>query len=88
MCGQHCTGVVNLNRHLRELHRTPVAQRRQVLEYFAQFSIVDPSTVELPEEPAALIPELGAPLSGMQCKTCSFKTIDVNVIRKHCRKIH
>jgi superfamily II DNA helicase RecQ len=88
VCKQHRTGVVNLDRHLREQHGTPIAQRRQVLEHFAQFSVVDPSTVELPEEPAALIPELGAPLSGMQCRACSFITVNTSSIKTHCRKLH
>jgi hypothetical protein len=59
-----------------------------VLEYFAQFSVVDPSEVKLPEQPAALIPELGAPLGGMQCKRCSFITINIGKMKTHCRIEH
>jgi hypothetical protein len=59
-----------------------------VLEYFAQFSVVDPSVVELLEQPAALIPELGAPLGGMQCKRCSFITINIGKMKTYCRIEH
>jgi hypothetical protein len=49
VCRQHRTGIVNLDRHLREQYGTPIVVRRLVIEYFAQFSAVEPSIVELLE---------------------------------------
>jgi hypothetical protein len=62
VCRQHCTGIVNLNRHLREQHGTPIIVRRLVIEHFTRFSAVELSTVKLLEQPAAQIQELRAPL--------------------------
>jgi hypothetical protein len=76
VCKQHCTGIINLDRHLREQHGTPITLRRQVVHYFSQFSTVDSSAIELPEQPALPIQELGAPLDGMKCKSCSFITVN------------
>jgi hypothetical protein len=50
VCRQHRTGIVNLDRHLREQHGTPIAVRRPVIEHFAQFSAVELSAVELPNQ--------------------------------------
>jgi hypothetical protein len=85
---QHRTGIVNLDRHLREQHRTPITVRRPVIEHFAQFSTIEPSAVKLPEQPAAQIQELGTPLDGIQCKVYSFITVNINSIKKHYYKLH
>jgi hypothetical protein len=50
VCKQHGTGVINLDRHLREQHGTPIAVRREVVDYFAQFAIADPKEIEVPEQ--------------------------------------
>jgi hypothetical protein len=65
VCRQHRTGIVNLDRHLREQHGTPITVRRPVIEHFAQFSAIKLSAVKLLEQPAAQIQELGAPLDGI-----------------------
>jgi hypothetical protein len=88
VCRQHYTGIVNLDRHLREQHGTPITVRRLVIEHFARFSAVKLSTVELLEQPAAQIQELRVLLDGMQCKACSFITVNINSIKKHCYKSH
>jgi hypothetical protein len=49
---------------------------------------VNPSTVQLPEQPARLIEELGAALDGFKCNSCDFITISDDAIRKHCKKEH
>lgn len=88
VCKQHRTGVVNLDRHLREQHATPIAQRRQVIERFSCFATIEPSAVELPEQPARIIEELGTPLDGLLCRTCSFITVNRSNMKTHCREIH
>jgi hypothetical protein len=40
VCKQHCTGVVNLDKHLLEYHVTPAALRKEIVERFRQFSRV------------------------------------------------
>jgi hypothetical protein len=86
ICKQHRTGALNLDRHLREQHGTLIAQRRQVL--VAQYATIEPSAVELPEQPAAPIQELGVPLDGMKCRACSFITVNTGNMKNHCRKSH
>jgi hypothetical protein len=88
VCKQHCTGIINLDRHLREQHGTPITLRRQVVHYFSQFSTVDSSAIELPEQPALPIQELGAPLDGIKCKSCSFITVNTGNMKTHCKKSH
>jgi hypothetical protein len=85
---QHCIGIINLDRHLQEQHRTPIALQQQVVDYLLQFSAVDPSTIKLPEQPASLVQELRALLDSMKCKVCSFITINRRNIKTHCKKSH
>jgi hypothetical protein len=88
VCKQHRTRVINLDRHLREQHRTPIAVRRQVVDYFTRFTTVNPKEIEPPEQPACPIQELGTPLDGLKCRRCSFITIDKGNMKTHCRKLH
>jgi hypothetical protein len=88
VCKQHRTGIINLDRHLREQHRTPIALQQQVVDYFLQFSTVDLSTIKLPEQPALPVEELRAPLDGIKCKACSFITINKGNMKTHCKKSH
>jgi hypothetical protein len=88
VCKQHCTGVVNLDTHLLQHHNTDAATRRQIIDRFAHVTTVDPRQVELPEEPARPIEELGAPLGALRCKTCRKVTVNTDAMRKHCKNIH
>jgi hypothetical protein len=88
VCKQHCTGIINLDRHLQEQHRTPIALQQQVVDYFLQFSTVNLSTIKLLEQPALPVKELGALLDSMKCKACSFITINKGNIKMHCKKSH
>lgn len=88
VCKQHCTGVINLDKHLREQHAAPAKLREEIVEQFRHLSRTDPHTVELPEQPAWPIKELGSPLNGFKCTTCSFITLNTDSIRKHCKKLH
>ena len=88
VCKQHCSGVVNLDKHLLERHATPANVRKEILQRFARCERLDPKDVELPEQPAQPIKELGAPLDRLCCKTCSFLTVDKSVLRKHLKKNH
>jgi hypothetical protein len=74
VCREHQTAVVDFDTHLLQHHNVPAATRKQVVEQFRQSTPVDPSEIELPDEPAQLIEELGKPLDGLQCKTCRFTT--------------
>jgi hypothetical protein len=88
VCKQHCSGVVNLNKHLLEQHATPAKVRKEIIQHFAHCERIDPKDVKLPEQPAQLIQELGTPLDGLSCKTCYFLTTDKSVLRKHLKKNH
>lgn len=88
VCRYHCTGVVNLNKHLSEQHATCAAVRKEIVQRFAQYERVDPKAVELPEQPASPLAELGAPLDGLCCKTCQFLTVNTSVLRIHLKKKH
>ena len=88
VCKQHCTAVVSLDAHLRKYHAASATLRREILEHFGQFEAIAPSSIELPDEPAQPIEELGNPLAGAQCKTCSWITINKDEMRRHCKKNH
>jgi hypothetical protein len=79
---------VSLDAHLRKYHAASATLRRQILERFSQFETVAPSAIELPDEPAQPIEELGKPLNGAQCETCSWITINKDEMRRHCKKNH
>jgi hypothetical protein len=88
VCKQHCSGVVNLNRHLLEQHATPAQARKEIVQRFKQYKRVDPKDVELPEQPAQPIKELGMPLDGFCSKICPFLTTNINAMRMHLKKKH
>lgn len=88
VCKEHCSGVVNLDRHLLEQHKTPVNERKEIVQRFAQYERKEPKDVELPEQPACVFEELGTPLDGFHCKICEFLTININAIRIHLKKNH
>jgi hypothetical protein len=88
VCKQHCTAIVSLDAHLRKHHAASATLRQQIVKCFNHFNTVTPSTVELPDEPAQAIEELGEPLDGAQCKTCRWITINKDQMRMHCKKKH
>jgi hypothetical protein len=88
VCKEHCSGVVNLNRHLLEQHKTPVNVREEIVQRFSHYKRRDPKDVQLPEQPADLVEELGAPLDGFSCKMCLFLTVNRNAMRMHLKKNH
>jgi superfamily II DNA helicase RecQ len=88
VCKEHCSGVVNLNRHLLEQHKTPVNVREEIVQRFAHYKRKDPKDIQLPEQPADPIEELGAPLDGFCCKMCLFLTVNINAMRMHLKKNH
>ncbi|KAJ4329600.1 hypothetical protein N0V87_010726, partial [Didymella glomerata] len=59
-----------------------------IVEHFSSFSTVNLAEIEPPDEPAQPIDELGEPLDGLQCKTCSFITVNKDTMRMHCKKVH
>lgn len=88
ICKQHCTGVINLNTHLLQHHNTDATTRRQIINRFSHIATVDTNQIELPEEPALPIEELGAPLNALRCKACTKITINADAMRKHCKNNH
>jgi hypothetical protein len=88
VCKQYCTAVVNLNTHLQEQHATPAKLRKRIIKHFSRHNMAKPKNVKLPEQPADLIKELGLLLHGLKCKTCDFITVNINVMRTHCKKNH
>ncbi|KAL1640484.1 hypothetical protein SLS61_010254, partial [Didymella pomorum] len=59
-----------------------------IVEHFSSFATVSPAKIELPDEPAQPTDELGEPLDGLQCETCSFITVNKDAMRMHCKKTH
>ena len=86
VCKQHYTGVVNLDKHLLEQHKIPVKVRKEIVQRFAHCKKKEPKDIELPEQPAQPIEELGTPLDGFSCKTCEFLTVNRSIMRKHLKK--
>lgn len=86
VCKEHHTAVVNLDTHLLQHHSVPAATRKQVVQRFSCFTPVDPAEIELPDQPAQPIEELGKPLDGLQCKTCGSTTVSKDAMRMHCKK--
>jgi hypothetical protein len=71
-----------------EQHATPATLRKEIVQRFAQDERIEPSSIELPEQPAQAIKELGKPLGGLCCKTCRFLTVNTNVMRMHLKREH
>lgn len=88
VCKYHCSGVVNLDKHLLKQHATPTNVRKEIVQRFAHCERTDPKDVKLPEQPAQPIKELGTPLDGFCCKTCPFLTVNINIMRMHLKKNH
>ena len=88
VCKAHHTAVVNLDAHLLQHHGVPAATRKLVVERFRHHCTVNPADMELPDEPAQVIEELGKPLDGLRCRTCKFTTVNINAMRMHCKKDH
>jgi hypothetical protein len=86
VCKEHCTAVVNLNTHLLQHHNVPTATRKQIVERFSHFATVSSAEIELLDEPAQPIDELGEPLDALQCKICCFVTVNKDTMRIHCNK--
>jgi hypothetical protein len=61
---QHYTAVLSLDAHLCKYHAASAMLRRQILGRFGLFGSVAPSAIELPDELAQPIEELGEPLDG------------------------
>jgi hypothetical protein len=51
------------------------------MEFFAQYSTVESSEIEPPEQPAASIEAPCTPLDGMKSKACYFIAINISSIR-------
>lgn len=88
VCKDHRTGVVNLDTHLLQHHHVPAATRREIVERFRHYTLTEPNDVELPDEPAMPIEELGAPVDALQCRTCALVTVSKDKLRQHCKKDH
>ena len=88
VCRQHHTAVISLDRHMMKYHKVPASTRREVIDCFSRLKPVDPGRTKLPEEPVQAIEQLGKPLTGLQCKTCRFITINKDEIRRYCKKYY
>jgi hypothetical protein len=73
---------VNLDKHLLEQHTTPARLRKEIVQHFAHYERTDLRAIELPEQPAGPIKELGTPLAGLCCKTCCFLTVNLTNMRR------
>jgi hypothetical protein len=79
VCRQRSTGVVNLEKHLRQRHAVSLQQRRQIVQHFSELTLASPDAVELPEEPASLVEEpAGGGLQTLIKCACTEKKIASN----------
>lgn len=88
VCRQHGSGVVNLDNHLSKQHATPAKVRKEIIQHFAYCKKREPKDIELPEQPADPLEELGMPLDGFGCKICSFLTVNIDIMRMHLKRNH
>jgi hypothetical protein len=88
VCKEHRTAIINVDKHLSQHHALPAALRRPLVEHYSQYETVNPTAIELPEQPADPIDALGPPLEGLQCKACGYITTNSNKLRMHCKKEH
>jgi hypothetical protein len=61
---------------------------KRFFQHFAHYKRTDSRAVELPEQPADPIEELGTALAGLCCKTCCFNTVNPSVMRIHLKRNH
>lgn len=74
--------------HLRDKHQVQFEIRQQLAEYLKQWQWqYDYQTIPLPLDASLPLPGLPV-LNGFQCKSCSYKTTNRSIIRKHCNIQH
>jgi hypothetical protein len=62
VCKKHCTGVQNVDVHLRSQHAAVLsAERKAVVDYCYCLLVTAPQDIKLPPPLSALIKELGEP---------------------------
>jgi hypothetical protein len=91
ICREHATGVQNIDVHLRDQHAVPSKERKAIIAYCRRWQIAMPQDVELPPPLEPPIEELGTPLDAYHCQIttdCSFCTVSMNRMQKHCNKDH
>ena len=86
-----CEGALSpsaIYTHLRDKHKVQSEIRQQLAEYLKQWQWqYDYQTIPLPLDSSLPLPGLPV-LNGFQCKSCSYKTTNRSVIRKHCNRQH
>ena len=77
-----------ISRHLRDKHKTPIALRKQVDEYVAEFLFIyDHTSVPIPRD--GLAPQPIIPIvDGFVCRDCLSKSVSRGAIRKHANQAH
>ena len=94
VCKVHCTGIQNVDVHLRTQHAAVAsAERKAVVDYCRRWPVTALQDIELPPPLSMPIQELGEPLDAFQCRyngRCSsnFVTTSKNMLQKHCKKEH
>jgi hypothetical protein len=94
VCKMHCTGVQNVDMHLRTQHAAiSSTERKAIVDYCRRWPVVAPQNVKLPPLLGLPMKELGEPLDAFQCQykaRCSFGLITVSkdMLQKHCKKEH
>jgi hypothetical protein len=94
VCKMHCTGVQNVDMHLRTQHAAiSSTERKAIVDYCCCWPVVAPQNVKLPLLLGLLMKELGEPLDAFQCQykaRCSFGfiTVSKDMLQKHCKKEH
>jgi hypothetical protein len=94
VCKEHCTGIQNVDVHLRSQHAAVTsAERKAVVDYCRRWPVTAPQDIQLPPPLGPPIQELGEPLDALRCRhdsrcSANFVTVSKDMLRKHCNKEH
>ena len=90
VCTAHGYAVRELDDHLKRLHRTNIATRREILAHFEDLQIAKPADVPQPPPLEAPFSCLAPPKQAFICdeEECNELSISRDVIRKHCNRVH
>jgi hypothetical protein len=68
VCKEHCTGVQNVDVHLRSQHAAvSSAERKAVVNYYRRLPVTAPQDIQLPPPLSAPIKQLGELQDAFQC---------------------
>jgi hypothetical protein len=61
VCQEHQYAIYNLDKHLKQQHQLPIAERRELLTLYSHLLLLPPERIPLLELPSALLAKLALP---------------------------